>query len=76
MKYQFFPDYWGKGLAYNSILLVLDYIKMNTKIKIIYAETQNKNIRSKKLLERLKMIEITKIERFNELQILYKIEFV
>lgn len=76
ISYQFFPDFWGKGLAYNSILLVFDYIKINTKIKIVYAETQNKNIRSKKLLERLKMIEINKIERFNELQVLYKIEFV
>ena len=37
ISYQFFPDYWGKGIAYNAILLVFYFIKANTKIEIIYA---------------------------------------
>lgn len=76
ISYQFLPEYWGNSFAYSSILLVFDYIKSKTSIHVIYAETQYKNLRSKALLKRLGMVELGKIERYNEEQVIYILEFV
>lgn len=76
ISYQFLPEYWGNGFAFASILLVFEYIKIHTPINVIYAETQDKNLRSKSLLKKLGMVEIEKIERYNEQQVIYIFEFV
>ncbi len=75
ISYLFLPEYWGKGYAYESCAEVIAYCKQNLKFDSIIAETQKKNNRSRKLLERLGFSIIEEAERFGEIQCVYKLDF-
>lgn len=71
ISYQFLPEYWGKGIASHFVREMLFLGKKKMNIFEIFAETQNKNIKSKKLLENIGMKEIRKIERYGEIQTVF-----
>ncbi len=73
LSYQFLPEYWGKGIAFQAIQSFIEKAKVALKITELYAETQKVNQRSRKLLERLGMKKIMELERFDELQVVYKL---
>lgn len=75
LSYLFLPEYWGMGLAFESIKETLDFLKPNMGIDTIIAETQSKNIASCKLLERLGFYLADSVMRFGEKQNVYKIVF-
>jgi RimJ/RimL family protein N-acetyltransferase len=74
LSFQFLPLFWGKGIAYNSIKIILNKAKQEMNIETIFAETQEKNIRSRNLLERLGMLEKERLIRFEENQIVYELD--
>ncbi len=71
ISYQFLPEFWGKGLAYESIQAILDYLKINDGIKELIAETQCRNVASCKLLEKLGFSLADTLVRFGEKQNIY-----
>ena len=73
ISYQFLPEFWGKGLAYESIRSILDYLKINDGIKELIAETQSRNVASCKLLEKLGFSLADTLVRFGEKQNIYKL---
>ncbi|WP_342541920.1 GNAT family N-acetyltransferase [Paenisporosarcina sp. FSL H8-0542] len=52
---------WGKGIGANSILCMMNYASKNLGITIFNAETHEENIRSRKMLEKIGFIEISRI---------------
>lgn len=72
LSYQFLPEFWGRGLAFESISATLDFLKTNTGINTLVAETQGKNQASCKLLERLGFSLVDNVIRFSENQNIYK----
>ena len=53
LSYQFLPDFWGKGYAFEALSAVLDYCKSSLEMKEVVSETQSINFRSCRLLEKL-----------------------
>jgi [ribosomal protein S5]-alanine N-acetyltransferase len=74
LSYEFLPDFWNKGYAYFALKLFLENINNTEEIDCILAETQSKNDRSVKLLEKIGFIKISTIIRFGEEQSVYKYE--
>ncbi len=74
ISYQFLPQFWGKGIAYETLLPVLDFSKIEFGYSEIYAETQSKNLRSCKLLERIGFRYNYSLIRFDEKQCVYSIK--
>ena len=68
LSYEFLPEYWGKGYAYESIKEFLQHVFNEKRLTRILAETQIKNKNSIKLLEKLGFVLIEEIERFGEKQ--------
>lgn len=56
MGFHFLPEFWGKGLAEESALKVIEYSFNTLKSKAIFAGHNPKNIRSAKLLKKLGFI--------------------
>lgn len=56
MGFHFLPEFWGKGLAEEAALKVIDYSFNSLKTKAIFAGHNPKNIRSAKLLKKLGFI--------------------
>jgi len=52
---------WGKGIGATSILCVMDYASKKLGITVFNAETHEENIRSRKMLEKIGFIEISRI---------------
>lgn len=73
LSYEFLPQYFGKGYAFESINEVLKYFFLKYKISRILAETQVNNKRSIKLLEKLGFTFIKNLERFGEVQVIFMI---
>lgn len=71
LSYQFLPSVWGMGYAYESIHSVIEYCSNVLDIKYLVAETQTENIRSCKLLQKLKFNLSDKINRFGAEQSIY-----
>lgn len=74
LSYQILPNWWGKGFGEEVARAVLHYGFSEMKQNSIVAETQLKNKASCRLLERLGMKEENRIERFGELQAIYRID--
>ena len=74
ISYLFLLGYWGEGYAYESCAEIIAYCKQNLKCDTLIAETQKKNRRSRKLLERLGFSLIEEAERFGEMQCVYKLD--
>jgi len=73
ISYEFLPEYWGMGYASESINEVIQYIFVEMKLPKILAETQLKNEKSVKLLEKLGFIFVKELERFGEKQVILEI---
>lgn len=71
LSYMFLPTAWGHGYAQESILRILQYCKEELHITHIISETQKKNLRSCKLLERLGYTLEKQVERFGAEQCVY-----
>ncbi|MCM3759018.1 GNAT family N-acetyltransferase [Sporosarcina aquimarina] len=54
-------DVWGKGIGSRSIIIMMEYASDQFGITIFDAETQEGNIRSRKMLEKVGFVEISKI---------------
>ncbi|KQL36180.1 GCN5 family acetyltransferase [Psychrobacillus sp. FJAT-21963] len=52
---------WGKGIGSNSLLCMMDFAFKKLGIIVFKAETHDANIRSRKMLERIGFIEISRI---------------
>lgn len=53
ISYAFLKEYWGNGYAYETMKSTLNYCQNELKLKRILIETQSKNIRSNKLIQKL-----------------------
>jgi len=73
LSYQFLPQYWGKGYAFEVLLAVIRYGFDSLNLSKIVAETQTANIASCRVLEKLGMQKITVIERFGHEQAVYQL---
>lgn len=71
ISYQFLTESWGKGYAFESMEVVLEYLFEKLGIDQVLAETQLKNLKSIKLLSRLGFSELKRLERCGESQILF-----
>lgn len=68
ISYQLLPEWTGKGLAFNAVRAILT----TTSHSRVVAETQAKNVRSRKLLEKLGFQEAARLKRYGETQIYYE----
>ncbi len=75
LSYQFLSAFWGRGLAYQALKDCLVYAEQEMGLQRILAETQLKNMRSRKLLEKLGFVAIKQLERFGEMQGVYEYLF-
>lgn len=71
LSYLFLPEYWRRGYAFEACIKVIEYCKSELHTKKLIAETQKKNTRSLKLLERLGFSLKKEVERFGEIQCVY-----
>lgn len=67
LSYEFHPDAWGLGYASEAARAVLTRVWFGR----IVAETQAGNVASRRLLERLGMQKIRRVERFGAEQVIY-----
>jgi len=74
ISYQFFPQWWGKGYATETVQAIIDYSLSTLELLKIIAVTQVANTPSRKLLERLDMKLIQTFYRFGAEQAVYSIE--
>ena len=73
LSYQYLPEFWNSGIATETLGAILEYLKNNSEIIELIAETQSKNTRSCRLLEKLGFGLDDTVHRFGELQNIYKI---
>lgn len=73
LSYQFIPEYWGMGLAYECTQAVLRHAFEILNLPRLVSETQAANQASRRLLERVGMHEFRSIERFGATQVIYGI---
>ncbi|OLS03531.1 GNAT family N-acetyltransferase [Tissierella creatinophila] len=71
LSYQFLPSMWGMGYAYEAIHSVIEYCSNVLDIKYLVSETQTENIRSCRLLQKLRFRLKDKIRRFGTEQSIY-----
>lgn len=75
VSYQLLPKYWRKGYAYEALQALFAYASETIKLRSVIAETQEANIASRKLLEKLGMTSIKTLTRFEEKQVIYQKTF-
>ncbi|MEW6436312.1 MAG: GNAT family N-acetyltransferase [Pseudomonadota bacterium] len=71
LSYQFRPAAWGFGYAAEAAKRILDYALNDMQLTRLIAETQSINVASCRLLERLGMKELRRVQRFGAEQIIY-----
>jgi len=71
LSYQFHPDSSGRGYAIEAATAVRDYVINDLGSRNLVAETQEANQASRRLLERLGMRELRRLERFGAEQVIY-----
>jgi [ribosomal protein S5]-alanine N-acetyltransferase len=71
LSYQFLPESWGRGLATESIRDMVELGRIQLHLRKLYAETQQSNERSRRLLERLEFVPVRTLERYGAQQIVY-----
>ena len=71
ISYQFLPEYWSKGYAYEVLNWLLAHCKNDLHVITVVSETQSANARSCELLKRLGYEEKERLMRFGAEQILY-----
>ena len=73
LSYQFLPDYWGNGFAYETIKALLEYLGTLNYYNFLIAETQTNNEKSCKLLSKLGFELVRVVFRFGEKQSIYRV---
>lgn len=71
MSYQFDPTFWGRGFAKESIQAVISHAIDEAGLGRIIAETQSVNSASCRLLRKLGMVEVERVDRFGAEQIIF-----
>ncbi|MEP3638201.1 MAG: GNAT family N-acetyltransferase [Paracoccaceae bacterium] len=71
ISYQFRPTFWGKGFANEAVQAVISHALNETDLERIIAETQSANSASCRLLCKLGMVEVERVERFGAEQIIF-----
>jgi [ribosomal protein S5]-alanine N-acetyltransferase len=71
ISYQFSPTFWGKGFANEAVRAVISHALDETDLERIIAETQSANSASCRLLMKLGMVEVERLERFGAEQIIF-----
>lgn len=71
ISYQFLPEYWGEGYAYEVLNWLLAHCKNNLHVDNVVSETQSANTRSCDLLNRLGYEEKEQLIRFEAEQTIY-----
>ncbi len=74
LSYQLLPEFWGRGIATESISAIFEFLKNNTEIKELMAETQSRNLSSCRLLEKLGFEFENTVIRFGKEQNIYKLD--
>ena len=72
ISYQFLPEYWGKGYAYEVLNWLLAHCKNDLHVANVVSETQSANARSCALLNRLGYEEKERLIRFGSEQIIFE----
>jgi ribosomal-protein-alanine N-acetyltransferase len=72
ISYQYLPSFWGQGLAREALDALLRFASDVLGLAQVLAETQSKNLPSRRLLERLGMVPVRTLIRFGEEQIIYR----
>lgn len=75
ISYAFLKEYWGNGYAYETMKSTLHYCQNKLNLNCILIETQSKNARSNKLIQKLGGKLKQQLIRFNKEQNLYIIKF-
>lgn len=73
LSYQFLPQYWGRGFAFEVLTEVIVEGLNCLNIPSIVAETQTANKASCRLLEKLGMQKVQVLERFGHEQAVYEL---
>lgn len=77
ISYEFLPEFWGKGYAFEIMTAFINECRKCAAIqKRIYAETQTENIRSRRLLEKLGYIAENELIRYGARQTVYYIDML
>jgi len=71
ISYQFAPEAWGQGFATEAVGAVIEHGLRNAGLARIIAETQGANAASCRLLERLGLREVGRLDRFGAEQVIY-----
>ncbi|MFH1298970.1 MAG: GNAT family N-acetyltransferase [Patescibacteria group bacterium] len=74
ISYELHPDFWCEGYGTEVVKRGIEYAFNELGLEELYAETQKKNQKSIKLLEKIGMKIIKQIERFGEQQLIYSIK--
>ncbi len=74
VSYQLLPEWWRNGYGREAVRAILDYAFHVLYLPQVVAETQVSNIPSRKLLERVGMVEERRVIRFGAEQVIYTIE--
>ncbi|MFJ7404667.1 MULTISPECIES: GNAT family N-acetyltransferase [unclassified Lysinibacillus] len=73
LSYQFLPQYWGKGYAFEVLLAIIHYGFFSLNLSKIVAETQTANIASCRVLEKLGMQKVKVLKRFGHEQAVFQL---
>ena len=73
LSYLFLPEFWHQGYARETVSALLEHIRGNDALTSIVAETQAKNLRSRRLLETLGFSLEQEVTRFGAEQCIYTI---
>ncbi len=72
ISYMFFPQVWGRGFAKEAVITSIDYVFKILNFDVIIAITQEANLKSCHLLEKIGMQHINNFERYNAIQRTYR----
>jgi len=72
LSYQYLDEFWNSCNPTKTLGAILEYLKNNSEIIELIAETQSKNTRSCRLLEKLGFGLDDTVHRFGELQNIYR----
>jgi len=71
VSYQMAPAFWHRGLAVEAVGTIIQHALNDLGHPRVVAETQHRNIASGRMLERLGLSVIDRVERFGEAQLIY-----
>jgi ribosomal-protein-alanine N-acetyltransferase len=74
ISYEFLPQSWGNGYAFEVIRQLLMYALHELKLGRVIAETQTANVSSCRLLEKVGMKVEATLQRYGAEQALYGID--